>query len=214
MNSEREHAEAVAREWFGPNYSYWPELTEYFIDMIQRERADLLARAIVAEADYGREVGHHAGLAKLVTDLRAKLVAAEALAGEYLAAHVEDIDGWSKSRKELRAKLVKAEAAAGQMRAALEGLWKHLQDDGRDVQAKYLDLAKAVTFIPEALATDAGRGYMSPEQVAQYTSLLKRVRDAWAAMQVGLDANNSTATFVGGEMDLRKAVAEIEELLK
>jgi hypothetical protein len=165
---ERRRAEAAAREVFlvvahgGPPMPALQQghLQRVVADLIMRERAGLLARAEAAESrveDLKDEVARgvdevterlgalHRGIAD---DLRTKLAAAEEQLADWEASKV----GVVAENAGLIARAQRAEAAAGQMRAALEGPlvgsagWFRLRD--------------------AALATDVGRDYLSPEQVA------------------------------------------------
>lgn len=218
VSDERQHAEAVAREWISHNGLDAHSTSDQkhrdissLADIIMAERTGLLARAEAAEAETKRcangwdAAGREAkGLKQRAEaerslreqfsddayDLRAKLAASEARVAELdglrplvaamgeneadaLRAHAERAEA-EKTRavgylEEMAARAEKAEAAAGQMRSALELAKRYFADlvgdpDGH-LLVEYCHSTEKT--IDAALATDAGRGYMSPEQVAQ-----------------------------------------------
>lgn len=223
MSDERKHCMELALGLIDIARSHMALVSQEreVADIIQRERAGLLARVAAAEAECLRLK------LEVIADLRAKVAAAEreeSLAAgrlvearaDFHATHVVNLAAIDDLRAKLDvmredrdallqrpltctlqdaiaravvaevrtaelereaavykehsfttlherlvdeiARAERAEAAVGQMRAALEGLRAATDED---------EAVDAWTLIHEALATDAGRGYMSPEQVAQ-----------------------------------------------
>lgn len=196
MSDERQHAEAVARDVLGilrcAAEGY--ELAN-LADLIMAERAGLLVLAEAAEAravESERELNHLPEYKKErdayrkakaenderwqleAGDLRAKLAAADL----DLKVMREDRDALLQrpltcTLQDAIARAERAEAAAGQMRAALESTLGWLRwSDGACAVCEHMHCDCGADDVREAmrtaaLATDAGRGYQSPEQVAQ-----------------------------------------------
>ena len=204
MSDERQHAEAVAREWMNGTRDF--EDAASLADLLMAERAGLLARAEAAEAslklrDYDRVVIARArenakSACAKVRELEAmnaqlRYTACQIIdhlnSGNVEAARVAACDltmvgvaapvtvgGWSAD--ELAAKLGRAEAAAGQMRAALDTLYNAI-NAGHEWSS---DLEQTWR---RALATDIDRDYQSPEQIAQACAAARA-----AALAVPLNA--------------------------
>lgn len=204
MSDERQHCEAVAATLTltmgdAPQHDKSQrQFRRTIADLLMAERAGLLARAEAAEAERDEE---------------------RRVKGEYLAAHVEDIEAWSKSRANLRAKLAAAEARVAELEAhgdrlrqdradalsvkSREGLlaseWvartgkaERERDKAeaaagqmRDEMHLCLNPTRVRTGVQDPCPccvrgwvtlsnTDAGRGYLSPEQVAQEREVARR----------------------------------------
>lgn len=210
MSDERQHAEAVAAGWVAMEFARVTAKerakVKTLADLIQRERADLLARA-EALRDCGQGAvcrtppgclrhweERNVELVRAAAELRAKLAKAEADAARERCAYLTVVDAVTRESlgpadaaaqaratretaadvlgrlvvarahlAEVTERAEKAEAAAGQMRAALEF------ERGLCIEGS----AKA-NRIDGVLATDAGRGYQSPEQVAQERETARR----------------------------------------
>jgi len=148
------------------------------IEDLQEELDAWKARAEAAEREASLTAGRLAEatgdfwdtqVAKLaeVADLRAKLALSEAQAN-FQAACVQSV---GTQRDEAIARAERAEAAAGKMRAALEPMTRGNGTDGRKVRTQccggyYPDKGHDCDVM-RALATDAGKGWVSPEAHAE-----------------------------------------------
>lgn len=132
----------------------------------------------------------------------------------------EERDGWRQAAMDSKT----AEEAEHMVAAEIAGRLTKERDDWR----KRAESAEQLLAKEEAevdawkeatgLLVGGDPGGVEPHHLSKemqlHSTLFRRVSDAWSKMQVGLDAANSTATFVRGEMDLRHAVAEINRLLE
>lgn len=194
VSDERQHAEAVAREWISHNGLDAHSTSDQkhrdissLADLIMAERAGLLARAEAAEAETKRcangwdAAGREAKGLKLraeaerslreqfsddAYDLRAKLAASEARVAHLESLVSEGQEVTHNSRTFQKARAERAEAAAGQMRSALD-LYLSSQDDETWRHHGCPSTPSIIAASRAALATDAGRDYQSPEQVAR-----------------------------------------------
>lgn len=203
VSFERQHAEVVAERWLARCTPSQGEQLCTLADLIAQERAGLLARAEAAERDVAawkhatvcettaEACADYDELEATVADLRAKLAAAEARVVELQSESrflARDVAATHEANEQVRADLQKAEAAAGQMRCLLERCLGVLAE-GETV---------LIDDVDAALATDAGRDYMSPEQVAKACAAARdaALEEAEKVTNGGLLDNDDTVSMV------------------
>lgn len=151
--AECEHCEAVAREWCMRSVAAWGDVA----DLLQRERASLLARAEAAERDRSDVV--RVGDA-MVADLRAKLAEAEADA----TAARSRVDAREHRIAELEAAKAAAEARVAELEADTRCSFHAGQSHGKEAE----ELRAGVESIIANVGTRAG-------MVTELRELLDRV---------------------------------------